>query len=74
MLAALAYPLRAMAQQDRSAYLDWMLKSLPSAPQFAQWQQRTGELHFDRATTPCANAGGEHGKMTSAIRRTSGSI
>jgi hypothetical protein len=42
VLAALAHPLGAMTQRDRSSYLDWMLKSLPSAPQFAQWQQRTG--------------------------------
>ena len=55
VLAALAYPLRAMAQQDRSAYLDWMLKSLPSAPQFAQWQQRTGELPPDFEAFPRNN-------------------
>ena len=55
VLAALAYPLRAMAQQDRSAYLDWMLKSLPSAPQFAQWQQRTGELPPDFDAFPRNN-------------------
>ena len=55
VLAALAYPLRAMAQQDRSAHLDWMLKSLPSAPQFEQWQQRTGELPPDFDAFPRNN-------------------
>ena len=55
VLAALAYPLRAMSQQDRSAYLDWMVKSLPSAPQFEQWQQRTGELPPDFEAFPRNN-------------------
>jgi len=39
--------LRAMTQQERQAHLEWMLKSLPNAPQFTQWQQRTGELPPD---------------------------
>ena len=55
VLAALAYPLQAMSQQERSAYLDWMLKSLPSAPQFEQWQQRTGELPPDFEAFPRNN-------------------
>jgi hypothetical protein len=55
VLAALAHPLGAMSQQDRSAYLNWMLKSLPSAPQFEQWQQRTGELPPDFEAFPPNN-------------------
>jgi hypothetical protein len=55
VLAALAHPIGAMTQRDRSAYLDWMLKSLPSAPQFEQWQQRTGELPPDFEAFPRNN-------------------
>ena len=46
-LVTLANPLRATTEQDQRAYLEWMLKSLPDAPQFTQWQQRTGELPPD---------------------------
>ena len=55
VLAALAHPLGAMTQRDRSSYLDWMVKSLPSAPQFEQWQQRTGELPPDFEAFPRNN-------------------
>jgi hypothetical protein len=55
VLAALSHPLGAMTQRDRSSYLDWMVKSLPSAPQFEQWQQRTGELPPDFDTFPRNN-------------------
>jgi hypothetical protein len=54
-LAALAYPLRAMTEQDRRAHLEWMLKSLPNAPQFNAWQQRTGELPPDFDAFPRNN-------------------
>ena len=54
-LAALANPLRAMTEQERRAHLEWMLKSLPSAPQFEQWQQRTGELPPDFDALPRNN-------------------
>jgi dienelactone hydrolase len=55
VLAALAHPLGAMTQRDRSSYLDWMIKSLPRAPQFEQWQQRTGELPPDFEAFPRNN-------------------
>ena len=55
VLAALAHPLGAMTQRDMSSYLDWMVKSLPSAPQFEQWQQRTGELPPDFEALPRNN-------------------
>ena len=55
VLAALAHPLGAMTQRDRSSYLDWMVKSLPSAPQFEQWQQRTAELPPDFDALPRNN-------------------
>jgi dienelactone hydrolase len=55
VLAALAYPLRAQGPRDRSAYLDWMIASLPSAPQFEQWQKRTGELPPDFEAFPRNN-------------------
>jgi len=55
VLAALSHPLGAMTQRDRSSYLDWMVKSLPSAPQFEQWQQRTGELPPDFDAFPRNN-------------------
>ncbi len=54
-LVALAYPLRAMQEQDRRAHLEWMLKSLPNAPQFNEWQQRTGELPPDFDAFPRNN-------------------
>ena len=54
-LAALANPLRAMTEQERRAHLEWMLKSLPNAPQFNQWQQRTGELPPDFDAFPRNN-------------------
>src|SRR5436309_772753 len=54
-LAALAHPLRAMTEQERRVHLEWMLKSLPSAPQFEQWQQRTGELPPDFDPLPRNN-------------------
>jgi hypothetical protein len=54
-LVALVWPLRALTQDDRRAHLEWMLKSLPSAPQFVQWQQRTGELPPDYSAFPRHN-------------------
>ena len=54
-LAALANPLRAMTEQERRAYLEWMRKALPSAPQFEQWQQRTGEIPPDFDALPRNN-------------------
>ena len=55
-LVAIAYPLRAaVSEQDRRAHLEWMLKSLPNAPQFNEWQQRTGELPPDFDTFPRNN-------------------
>ena len=54
-LLVLAPPLRAMTEQERRAHLEWMLKSLPDAPQFKQWQQRTGELPPDFDAFPRNN-------------------
>jgi len=54
-LATLANPLRAMTEQERRAHLEWMLKSLPPAPQFSQWQQRTGEIPPDYDALPRNN-------------------
>ena len=54
-LVAFAYPLRAMQEQERRANLEWMLKSLPNAPQFNEWQQRTGELPPDFDALPRNN-------------------
>ena len=54
-LVALANPLRAMTEQERRAHLEWMLKSLPDAPQFKQWQQRTGEIPPDFDAFPRNN-------------------
>jgi hypothetical protein len=52
---ALAHPLRAMTEQERRAHLEWMLKSLPNAPQFNEWQQRTGEIPPDFDAFPRNN-------------------
>ena len=54
-LVALAWPLRAVTGQAARDHLEWMVKSLPSAPQFVQWQQRTGELPPDYNTFPRNN-------------------
>src|SRR5262245_9316715 len=54
VLAALAHPLRA-TQLEKTSYLEWMVTSLPRAPQFEQWQQRTGELPPDFETFPRNN-------------------
>ena len=54
-LVALAYPLRAMTGQDPRAHLEWMLTSLPNAPQFNEWQKRTGELPPDFDAFPRNN-------------------
>ncbi len=54
-LGALAYPLRAMTEQDQRAHLEWMLESLPNAPRFNEWQQRTGELPPDFDAFPRNN-------------------
>jgi len=53
--AALVSPLRASTVQQQRAYLAWMLESLPPAPAFAQWQQRTGELPPDYDALPRNN-------------------
>src|SRR6187551_3278020 len=54
-LVALAHPLRATTEQQQRDHLDWMLTSLPAAPAFAQWQQRTGELPPDFDALPRNN-------------------
>ncbi len=55
VLVAVAPPLRAMTEQERRAHLDWMLKSLPAAAPFQQWQQRTGEIPPDFDALPRNN-------------------
>ena len=55
LTAAVSSPVRAMTEQERRDYLAWMLKSLPNAPQFAAWQQRTGELPPDFDALPRNN-------------------
>ena len=54
-LVALAHPLGAMTEQERRAHLEWMLKSLPDAPQFRQWQEKTGEIPPDYDALPRNN-------------------
>src|SRR5207249_1955266 len=55
VLTAIANPLKATTEQERRTHLEWMLKSLPAAPQFTQWQQRTGELPPDYDALPRNN-------------------
>jgi hypothetical protein len=43
VLVAVALPLRAASEQAQHDHLAWMLASLPNAPRFTEWQQRTGE-------------------------------
>ena len=54
-LVALAFPLSAVTGQEPRTHLEWMLRSLPEAPQFTQWQQRTGELPPDFDALPRNN-------------------
>ena len=42
---ALAGSFSAMTIEERKAYLDKLLQTLPAVPSFSAWQQRTGEFH-----------------------------
>ncbi len=44
-----------MTEQERRAYLDWMLANLPDVPSWRQWQQTTGELPPDFDALPRHN-------------------
>src|SRR4029079_5120290 len=54
-LVTVASPLRAQTSEERRAHLQWMFASLPDAPQFKQWQQRTGEIPPDFDAFPRNN-------------------
>ena len=44
-----------MSVGQRQAHLDWMLTNLPAAPDWNEWQRRTGELPPDYDALPRAN-------------------
>jgi hypothetical protein len=46
-LLALALPSPAMTPEQRKAYLDKLLQTLPPVPLFTTWLERTGELPPD---------------------------
>jgi dienelactone hydrolase len=55
VLVAFALPLRATSPQAQHDHLAWMLASLPNAPRFTEWQQRTGEQPPDFDAFPRNN-------------------
>ena len=54
-LCACALALRAMTENERKAYLAWMLESMPESKEFTEWQSRTGELPPDFDRLPSRN-------------------
>lgn len=44
-----------MTLDERRAYADWMLKTLPPEPSWAEWQTKTGALPPDFDALPSAN-------------------
>ena len=44
-----------MTTDERSAYLQWMKKTLPDVPEWTAWQQKTGELPPDFDQLPRTN-------------------
>jgi cephalosporin-C deacetylase-like acetyl esterase len=54
-LLALAPPSPAMTPEQRRAYLDKLLQTLPAVPSFNTWLQRTGELPPDFDALPRIN-------------------
>jgi dienelactone hydrolase len=55
-LVTLAGSAGAMTLEERKAYLDKFLQTLPNVPSFTQWQQRTGELPPDFDALPRSNS------------------
>lgn len=45
----------ALTEDQRRAHLEWMLKSLPEVPGWAEWQRKTGALPPDFDALPSAN-------------------
>src|SRR6185503_7777104 len=54
-IVALAATARAATEAQRRDHLDWMLKNLPDAPAWREWQQKTGALPPDFDALPSAN-------------------
>ena len=54
-LLVLLRPLSAMTLDERRAHVDWMLKTLPPEPTWAEWQKKTGALPPDFDALPSAN-------------------
>ena len=55
LLLLFANPLAAMSLEQRHAYVDWMLTTLPPEPSWAEWQKKTGALPPDFDALPSAN-------------------
>jgi hypothetical protein len=54
-IVVLGIPSRAATEAQRHDHLDWMLKNLPDAPAWREWQQKTGALPPDFDALPSAN-------------------
>jgi len=54
-IIVLGAPIRAATEAQRRDHLDWMLKNLPDAPAWREWQQKTGTLPPDFDALPSAN-------------------
>ena len=54
-LLVIALPSPAMTPQERKAYLDKLVQTLPAVPSFNAWLQRTGELPPDFDQFPRIN-------------------
>lgn len=55
VLVVLGFPTHAATEAQRREHLDWMLKNLPDAPAWREWQQKTGALPPDFDALPSAN-------------------
>jgi dienelactone hydrolase len=54
-LAVTASPARTASEAERRDHLAWMLKQLPDAPAWREWQRKTGALPPDFDALPSAN-------------------
>ena len=54
-IVVIGLPARAATEAERRDHLAWMLKELPDAPAWREWQQKTGALPPDFDALPSAN-------------------
>src|SRR3954463_14657326 len=54
-IVVISSPVRAATEAERRDHLGWMLKNLPDAPAWREWQQKTGAIPPDFDALPSAN-------------------